>query len=99
MEKNYREAANIFKAFSDENRLRILDSLHDGEMCACELLDKLKITQSTLSHHMKILSEAEIVCGRKDGKWVYYSIHEEGSRRAKEILIAVTKINTVQLVS
>jgi Predicted transcriptional regulators len=93
MEKNYRETAKIFKALSDENRLRILDSLHNGEMCACELLDKLKINQSTLSHHMKILCEAEIVCGRKEGKWTYYSINEGGRRYATNLLQELTTVS------
>lgn len=69
----------VFKAFCDENRLRILEMHRTGEKCACKLLDDLHIMQSTLSHHMKILCDAGIVQGRKDGKWVYYSISPEGA--------------------
>ena len=68
----------IFKALGDENRIRILKLLHSGEKCACKLLEELNISQSTLSHHMKILCDAGIVTGRKGGKWMHYSICCEG---------------------
>ena len=68
----------IFKALGDENRIRILKLLHSGEKCACKLLEELNISQSTLSHHMKILCDAGIVTGRKEGKWRNYSICCEG---------------------
>lgn len=84
--ESYKDRAKIFKAFCDENRLQILDMLKSGEKCACKLVDELNISQSTLSHHMKILCDAEIVKGRKDGKWVHYSLDEGGAKRAEEIL-------------
>ena len=68
----------IFKALGDENRIRILKLLHSGEKCACKLLEELNISQSTLSHHMKILCDAGIVTGRKEGKWMHYSICCDG---------------------
>lgn len=86
MASAYSDVVRVFKAFCDENRLRILELLRTGEKCACKLLDDLHITQSTLSHHMKILCDAEIVQGRKEGKWVYYSINPEGVSRAKKLL-------------
>ena len=69
-----KKMAAIFKAFCDENRLHILDLLRDGERCACSILDEMQITQPTLSHHMKILCDPGIVVGRKEGKWMHYSI-------------------------
>ena len=69
MNGQYKEQAIIFKAFCDENRLMILEMLRDGEKCACVLLERLNISQSTLSHHMKILVDSGIVVSRKDGKW------------------------------
>lgn len=78
--------AKVFKAFCDENRLMILELLQTGEKCACKLLDDLQISQSTLSHHMKILCDSGVVNGRKEGKWTHYSISMEGSRYAKELL-------------
>ena len=86
MASEYKETAKIFKAFCDENRLQILELLRSGEKCACKLLDDLKISQSTLSHHMKILCDAGIVQGRKDGKWVHYSINPAGAERAVQLL-------------
>ena len=78
MEKQYEEEAKIFKAFCDPNRLKILDILKLGEHCACQLLDILEVSQSTLSHHTKILADAKIVNVRKDGKWSHYSLSDEG---------------------
>ena len=86
MASAYNDTVKVFKAFCDENRLRILEILCTGEKCACKLLDDLQITQSTLSHHMKILCDSGIVQGRKDGKWVYYSIDPKGADRARELL-------------
>ena len=75
---DYKMTASMFKAFCDENRLQILELLRDGERCACKILDEMQITQPTLSHHMKILCDAGIVIGRKEGKWMHYSISEIG---------------------
>ena len=90
MEINEKKVATIFKAFSDENRIRILEQLLTGEKCACVLLDSLHITQPTLSHHMKILCDADIVIGRKEGKWTHYSISKNGGEYAIECLKALT---------
>lgn len=93
MEINTRKTALIFKALGDENRIRILQLLQNGEICACKLLEELNITQPTLSHHMKILCDSEIVIGRKDGKWMHYSISAEGSENAVAILKILTMTN------
>lgn len=81
-----KQTAVIFKAFCDENRVRILRLLLDGEKCACKLLEEMNITQPTLSHHMKILCDSGIVCGRKDGRWTHYSLSDEGIERAQSYL-------------
>lgn len=78
MEFDTKRTAVIFKAFCDENRIKILQLLKSGEKCACELLEEMNITQPTLSHHMKILCDSGIVMGRKEGKWMYYSVSTEG---------------------
>ena len=90
MEINEKRAAAIFKAFCDENRIRILKQLRTGEKCACVLLDNLQITQPTLSHHMKILCDADIVISRKEGKWIHYSISQSGGEYAVACLKALT---------
>jgi len=84
--------ARVFKAFCDENRVQILEMLTSGEKCACVLLEKLKITQPTLSHHMKILVDSGIVSARKEGKWTYYSINAEGSETASRLLRELTVV-------
>lgn len=85
-----RKTVAIFKAFCDENRIRILQLLRSGEKCACKLLEEIHVTQPTLSHHMKILCDAEIVVGRKEGKWTHYSISEKGVAQAKACLEQLT---------
>ncbi|MBQ7824908.1 MAG: winged helix-turn-helix transcriptional regulator [Clostridia bacterium] len=89
MERTNQMMARVFKAMSDENRLTILALLHAGERCACRLQEALKISQPTLSHHMRILQDAGLVDARKDGKWIYYSLSEEGAHRAKDMLCNV----------
>lgn len=86
-----KKTAAVFKAFCDENRIKIIKSLRSGEKCACKLLEEIDVTQPTLSHHMKILCDAGITVGRKEGKWTHYSISPEGVERAKEYLEALTE--------
>ena len=74
MSKKYIVQARVFKAMSDENRLKILELLHERECNASELLDEMDFGQSTLSHHMKILLNAGVVQARKNGKWTYYTL-------------------------
>lgn len=90
MELEEKTVAKVFKAFCDENRIKILKMLQTGEKCACVLLNDLQITQPTLSHHMKILCDSGVVTGRKNGKWTHYSISNEGAALAKEYLQALT---------
>ena len=92
MNKNHSDNARIFKAFCDENRLAILEMLQSGEKCACVLLEKLKITQPTLSHHMKILVDSGIVFARKEGKWTHYSISAAGCEEAAVLMKKLTTI-------
>ena len=88
---DYKRTAILFKAFCDENRLQILSLLQNGEKCACKLLEEMQITQPTLSHHMKILCDAGIVVARKEGKWMHYSISEDGIQNVKEYLDTLDK--------
>ncbi|MGN0692838.1 MAG: ArsR/SmtB family transcription factor [Oscillospiraceae bacterium] len=89
MKPDAKKTAVIFKAFCDENRIRILQLLQGGEKCACMLLEELNITQPTLSHHMKILCDSGIVMGRKEGKWMHYSISDAGIECAQEYLTSL----------
>lgn len=74
---NCADSALIFKAMSDETRLRIIDMLSCDELCACAILEKFAITQPTLSYHMKILTESGLVKARKDGAWMRYTLNNE----------------------
>ena len=82
--------ATVFKAFCDETRLKVLSLLQDGEKCACVLLEKVGVGQSTLSHHMKILVKSGVVIARKEGKWTHYSISTTGSENAALLLRDLT---------
>jgi ArsR family transcriptional regulator len=92
MKKMHVEDAKIFKAFCDETRLLVLSLLQSGEKCACVLLLKVSVSQSTLSHHMKILVDSGVVSARKEGKWTYYSISAAGSENAAKILQKLTTV-------
>ena len=72
--KQSRKQGKFFKALSDEKRIRILKLLTIREMCVCELMIALDVTQPNLSHHLKILENQGFVNRRKEGKWAYYSL-------------------------
>ncbi len=73
----YEELSKIFKTLCEPIRLQILDILSCGEMCACKILEDLSISQSTLSHHMKVLINSGLVKSRKAATWMHYSINRE----------------------
>ena len=87
---DYVENTAFFKALGDENRLKIMDMLSCGEICACEILLELDITQSTLSHHMKILCDCSLVIPRREGKWTYYSLNKAVIKAMKAFLNTIT---------
>jgi len=89
-EDSYPENVGMFKALADTNRLMIVDMLSCGELCACKILEKLQITQPTLSHHMKILCDCSLVIGRKEGKWTYYSLASAQVQNMQDFLQMIT---------
>ena len=93
MKRDLVKTAKIFKAFSVAIRLEILDLLKNGELCACVLLKKLDLTQSGLSYHMKILIESGIVTAREEGKWVHYTISEQGRQKIIQMFLESTARN------
>lgn len=93
VELDIKRTAAMFKAFCDENRIKILQLLSTGEKCACKLLEELNVTQPTLSHHMKTLCDSGVVVGRKEGKWMHYSISKEGADYALKCLQELTKVS------
>ena len=66
--------SRFFKALADETRVRILRLLTLREMCVCEIMVALNLTQPTASHHLGILEKEGIIKRRKEGKWVFYAI-------------------------
>ncbi len=77
MKHSYAEYVPVIKAVSDETRLKIIDMLSCGEMCACDILEEFSISQSTLSYHMKILTESGLVNAVRDGAWMRYTLNKE----------------------
>ncbi|WP_326907399.1 ArsR/SmtB family transcription factor [Sedimentibacter sp. MB31-C6] len=76
MAEKYENYALYMKALSDETRVKIFEMLTQGELCACIILEEFKITQPTLSYHMKILCKSGLVDSRKDGIWTKYTINK-----------------------
>jgi ArsR family transcriptional regulator, arsenate/arsenite/antimonite-responsive transcriptional repressor len=76
-----------FHSLSDATRLRILAILRSGEHCVCELMEQLELGQSLLSFHLKTLKEAGLVRDRRQGRWTYYTLNEEGLRAMASALV------------
>jgi len=72
--ENSEAKSKVLKALADSIRLRILGLLSSREMCVCEVMVALDLTQPTASHHLRILENVGLVKDRKEGKWVFYSI-------------------------
>lgn len=70
-----KKIADFYKALGDEVRLKILHMLSEQEMCVCEIIDKLDMSQPAVSHHLKVLRQAGLVKDSRDGKWIYYSLN------------------------
>src|SRR4030067_2538812 len=70
------ELSGIFKALSDETRLKLLKIFEKGEICVCDLVSVLNVSQPKISFHLNVLKEAGLIKDRKQGKWVHYSIND-----------------------
>ncbi|NWF97365.1 MAG: metalloregulator ArsR/SmtB family transcription factor [Nitrospirae bacterium] len=84
---------NIFRALSDETRLRILKLLEKGELCVCDIVAALDIIQPKVSFHLSILKEAGLIKDRKQGKWVHYKIDDSDFFRRFLLLSALERIS------
>ncbi|PKM94270.1 MAG: transcriptional regulator [Firmicutes bacterium HGW-Firmicutes-1] len=76
-EENLYDLADLFKVFGDTTRIQILSGLAESEMCVCDIAVLLNMTQSAISHQLKVLKDARLVKYRKDGKIVYYSLDDD----------------------
>jgi len=89
---NLRERAminivEVLKALADETRLRIINLLYDGELCVCDIMETLAITQTKASRHLGVLRRAGLVTDRKSAQWVYYTIcRSDGSKFLDSII-------------
>ena len=79
-EDNLYDLDELFKVFGDSTRIRILWALDEAEMCVCDIAALLNMTQSAISHQLRILKQAKLVRNRKEGKVVYYSLDDEHVR-------------------
>ena len=75
-EKLY-ELAELYKVFGDTTRIRILFVLYEGEMCVCGIAELLNMTQSAISHQLRVLKNSKLVKFRKEGKTVFYSLDDD----------------------
>lgn len=89
--QEYEIESKIFKALSEPIRLKILKMISCKEMCACNLLEFLSISQSTLSHHMKVLMECGIVTVRKEATWMHYSLNKKTVTELNNFIINLTE--------
>jgi ArsR family transcriptional regulator, arsenate/arsenite/antimonite-responsive transcriptional repressor len=70
-----KSALRVFRALSDETRLRLIDLLREGEQCVCDLSEAVGASQPLLSFHLKTLKDAGLVTDRREGRWVYYAVN------------------------
>ena len=82
----------VFKALSDETRLRIIKLLEQGELCVCDITAALDIVQPKVSFHLSTLKEAGLIKDRKQGKWIHYSLNEKDLFRRMLILSACERM-------
>lgn len=83
---------NIFKALSDETRLRVLKLLEQGELCVCDIVAALDMIQPKISFHLSVLKEAGLIKDRKQGKWVNYRIDDSDMFRRLLLLSVIERI-------
>ena len=71
------DLAELFKVFGDTTRVKIISALFEAEMCVCDIAELLSMTQSAISHQLRVLRQARLVKHRKEGKVVFYSLDDE----------------------
>jgi ArsR family transcriptional regulator, arsenate/arsenite/antimonite-responsive transcriptional repressor len=85
-EHRYGEPAFLFKTLSDPTRLRLLNSLAEGETCVCELTETLRVVQPKVSRHLAHLKRAGLVDARRNGKWMHYRWAQHGDPLVRHVL-------------
>src|SRR3954453_12160862 len=80
------DTETFFAALADRTRLRLLNLMRDGEVCVCFLADTLETNDPKISRHLAYLKRADLVTGRREGKWMHYRIKEPTEAKAKQLL-------------
>jgi len=80
------ELIKVFKALSDETRVRMLKLLFEGEICVCEIMQVMEISQSRASRNLGILKDAGLLNDRRDGQWVHYSLNKQSVAKYSGLL-------------
>jgi ArsR family transcriptional regulator len=88
-----RDFIKIFKALSDSNRIRIIKMLENRELCVCEITDVLDLAPSTVSKHLSIMKEADLILDWKDGKWVNYKLNNQIDSKLIQDILNLVSIN------
>jgi ArsR family transcriptional regulator len=88
-----RNLLNIFKALSDETRLRILKLLEGGELCVCDIVAAIDTVQPKISFHLGVLKEAGLIKDRRQGKWIHYSLDASDIFRRFLLLLTLERIS------
>jgi len=89
----FEKYAQLFKVLADANRLKIIELLIKGETCSCTIIDKLPISQPTLSYHLKMISEAGIADSKREGNWIKYYINKD---KLTEIKLFIEQIRDTE---
>ncbi|MBS1126281.1 MAG: heavy metal resistance transcription regulator [Nitrospirae bacterium] len=84
--------ANVFKALSDTTRLRVLKLLESGELCVCDIVTALDMSQPKISFHLNTLKEAGLIKDRKEGRWIHYRLDDSDFFRRFLLLSVLEKI-------
>ena len=90
--KNGFDPELFFAALADKTRLRLLNLMAGGEVCVCFFAETLGTNNPKISRHLSYLKRAGLVSGRRDGKWMHYSIAEPKDERAREVFTATMKM-------
>jgi len=77
LENDLYELSELFKVFGDQTRVKILSALVSSELCVCDIAYLLDMSQSAISHQLRVLKQSKLVKYRKEGKVVFYSIHDD----------------------
>lgn len=88
--RDYQQGASMLKALGDPQRAMLIDALSCRPLCVYEMQQLVSWSQATLSHHLKTLRENGLVSTKREGKWIYYSLNQEGIAAAKDFVERLT---------